>query len=106
VKNFRVPDTRCVNCNKLLDGAAAIAGSRGPRPGDVTVCLDCRHLMVYGDDLQLRNPTDDEIVEMAGTPELILGMKMLEHFDKWKEHKNAVQTVIDNRASRRARKSR
>jgi len=40
-------------------------------PGDATVCLTCGHLMVFGEDLLLRNPTDAEIVKFAGDKRLL-----------------------------------
>jgi hypothetical protein len=56
--------------------------------------------------MQVRNPTDKEMIELAGHPELILGMKMLECFDQWKKEGQNAQAPTDNRASRRAHKSR
>jgi len=37
----------------------------------------CHHLMIYGDDMTLRNPTDEEMTELAGDEELLQAMKLL-----------------------------
>ena len=42
-----------------------------PKPGDVTICLDCGHIMAFAADMTVRPLTDDEIVEVAGDPEVL-----------------------------------
>lgn len=77
----------CTNCGKLLD-AAGVPGSETPTPveGDVTICLYCRHLMIFGLGLLLRNPTDAEMVEIGGDPRLLEVMEFSLAFSKWKEN--------------------
>jgi hypothetical protein len=41
-----------------------------PSDGDVTVCFDCGHIMVFADG-RLRNPTDTEMHDIAGDPRII-----------------------------------
>ena len=106
IEDYRVPGSACINCGKDIDAASPVSGGRGPQPGDLSICLYCRHLMVYGDDLRVRNLTDEEAIEVAGDPELVLTMKMLGEFDNWKEGHNAAKTSPDDRASRRAHRSR
>jgi hypothetical protein len=50
-----------------------------PTPGCATVCLYCSHLMIFADDMTLREPTHAEIVELAGEPALIEAMKYVQH---------------------------
>ena len=78
--SYRVPSTRCTNCGKDMDAADPTSGGRGPKPGDVAICFYCHHLMVYGDELILRELTDQEIKQVAGEPEIILAMKALGEF--------------------------
>jgi hypothetical protein len=58
--------TTCTNCRKVVDAASGVATDAKPDPGDFTICLACGHLMVFADDLTLRDLNDDEIVEIAG----------------------------------------
>jgi hypothetical protein len=67
-KARNVPKNRCLNCDKLLDGASAIYDEkRDPRPraGDITVCSYCQHIMLFDADLKFRNPTFSEIADLA-----------------------------------------
>jgi len=66
--------SNCIDCGKLLNGATAIDSDSAPDPGDVTVCIYCGSLMIFEDDLSLRRPQPEEIVEMAGD-ERILAMQ-------------------------------
>lgn len=73
----------CLNCGKELDSADGLDHDATASPGDVTVCFGCHHVMIYGDGLILRAPTDEEIVEMAGDPSLINVMKALGVYKKF-----------------------
>jgi hypothetical protein len=42
-----------------------------PKPGHITVCIGCGHLMAFAEDMRLRNLTDAEMYEIAGDPRLI-----------------------------------
>jgi hypothetical protein len=46
-----------------------------PSPGDFTICLYCGHLCTFTEELGLRDPTDAEILEIAGAVELIGAQK-------------------------------
>jgi hypothetical protein len=67
----RLPVSHCPNCDKVLDAATAIERGARPKPGDITICLDCGHLMAFGDDLRVRPLTDAEMVEVAGDPRIV-----------------------------------
>lgn len=64
-------EPRCPACGTLLDAAmsAALDDAR-PTPGDVTVCAYCASLLVFGDGLHPRFPTDAELTEVALLPEV------------------------------------
>lgn len=64
-KTHRVPPSRCTACGKLNDSAGGVNTS--PEPGDYVLCIGCGHLMAYADDMSLRNLTNEEAREAAGS---------------------------------------
>jgi hypothetical protein len=97
---MRTRKSQCAHCGHVLDAASAVSqigrwphnGQRrfnvnddvDPKPGDMTVCIICGHVSVFADDLQLREPNDEEIVRIAGNPALLAiqwarGKVMKEH---------------------------
>jgi hypothetical protein len=87
--NFRAPSTTCPNCHESITGAGVVVEEevRPPEPGDIAICFYCRHIAIYDDALQIRDPTDAEVVEIAGDPEIIFAMKMFQEYDRWKASK-------------------
>lgn len=71
----KLPELRCLDCDELIDGATCVEveGDRYPEAGDVTVCLYCGHLMMFDfeDDLMLRDPTDAELLTLAGDKRIL-----------------------------------
>lgn len=42
-----------------------------PRHGDISVCLNCQHILVFGEDgHSLELPTEEQIQEFRADPEL------------------------------------
>lgn len=70
-------ECKCLNCGKRLKLASSITTDARPDPGDATVCLDCGHVMVFADDLSVREPTDAEVIELAGDADLLATQEML-----------------------------
>lgn len=54
--------TPCPKCGKNLD--AATGAKEGPSPMDATVCFYCLEWLIFKDDLQLRQMTEEEIVSL------------------------------------------
>jgi hypothetical protein len=69
-EKYRVPGSACLNCGKVSTGATG-EGGRAPEADDIAMCLYCGHVMIYGDDLAFRAPTDAELIAIAGDPELV-----------------------------------
>jgi hypothetical protein len=65
------PVAQCVDCGKWLDGAAGVDTDDAPDPGDFTVCAYCGSIMVYKDDLTLRQPNAAEALEVAGDERIL-----------------------------------
>src|SRR5438477_16594 len=73
----RTPLTSCPSCGKPLDGATGIDVDARPKPGDITICGYCRHLMLFADDLTVRELTDAEAVEVAGDETMLAAQNAL-----------------------------
>lgn len=77
-------ESNCLNCGKGLDAAMNAAQKDDPPSlGDVTICFYCHHLMIYGDGMKLRNPTDDEMKEIAADKDILFAMRMLGETKKY-----------------------
>jgi hypothetical protein len=67
-----VTESVCISCGKKLNAATSIdANNRPPDIGDFTICFYCGHIMVFGDELILRDPTVTEMWEIAGNKDLL-----------------------------------
>ena len=76
VHSHRTKVSKCLSCDRMLDGATTWDTESAPQAGDATVCCYCGHLMIFGDDLALRQPNDDEIVALAGDKRLLMAQKV------------------------------
>lgn len=59
-RSRRVPQSRCIRCGDKHDAASCVGEEHGPGPGDITICITCGHVMVFTDDLALRELTSAE----------------------------------------------
>jgi hypothetical protein len=71
MKTIDTPADKCSSCGYRFNATTDLTGDAVPRPGDYSICIKCGHLMVFNDDLRLREPTDAEIVEVAGDPQML-----------------------------------
>lgn len=55
-----VPPSPCGHCGKVLDGASDAAGAKAS-PGDLSVCIYCAGINVFGVDLALLPLTDEQV---------------------------------------------
>ena len=89
VTNHVMPPSPCTACGKVMDRAGEgpfLAGK--PRPGDISICMHCSHIMAFDDNLMLRDLTEAEVVECAGEPELLWVMALLGKYRKYKQEKS------------------
>ena len=63
MKTTRLPPATCPTCGKTLDAATNIEEDVEPSPGDVTICLGCKDLFIFTEELGLRRPTEAELQE-------------------------------------------
>lgn len=86
IRSFYLPVSACTNCGRQMDGATAWNEGKvtRPEPGDKSICAYCGHLMVFADDLTLRDPNDNDIMEVAGHPKYLFGQAAMGAFRKWR----------------------
>lgn len=65
MRETRLPETKCLNCGHKLDAASSIKHDNAPKPGDVTLCIECSHIMIFTQDMGLRNLSSEEMDEIA-----------------------------------------
>lgn len=51
----------CPCCDARLTGYTGVTKDVHPRPEDVTICLHCRNLLVFTEDLGLRKAIDSDL---------------------------------------------
>jgi hypothetical protein len=63
----------CPFCGHTLDAVTAGPESPDatPEPGDYSVCIKCASLMVFGDGLKVRAPTEAEQDEAMSLPDTV-----------------------------------
>ena len=70
-EEVRVPPCKCSACGTIQDAASCVGSDAKPSPGDVTVCIDCGHIMAFDDSMKLRELNDEETSAIAGDPRLL-----------------------------------
>lgn len=71
---------RCPYCGKKHNATTSTTGDHLPKPGDITICIECANVLLFNDDLTTRKPTDNELEEIMHFPfvvEAILSVKSL-----------------------------
>ena len=63
---------KCLNCDYKFDAATSMFNEAQPKPGDITVCLRCGHIMAFTKSLAVRNLTNQEKREVTGDPRIQL----------------------------------
>lgn len=67
----RQPSCACIACGKDLDAATGVTKAGGPKSGDVSICLYCGNIAIFGKHRRLRPPTDAEMATIVKDPRVI-----------------------------------
>ena len=76
MKNHPTKDQPCINCGEIICAALNTTDNNAPFPGALSICADCGHLMVFADDMSFREPTAEEMVNLAGHKDVLDAMKI------------------------------
>jgi hypothetical protein len=61
----------CLNCGQKTSLATDKGHGRKPKPGDISICTYCGHIMIFDDELKNRESTDNEIFDIAGNRDIV-----------------------------------
>jgi hypothetical protein len=64
-----VIENTCPWCQAQHDRASPVGGEWAPRPGDVSICIDCGQWCQFGPKLELRKPDAGTAQFLATDPE-------------------------------------
>lgn len=81
----QVPVSVCKSCGAENGAASGLAEDERPGPGDISICFYCGHVMAFADDLSLRDLTSEEMIEVAGDPDLLAAQEARTLLDLHKE---------------------
>ena len=72
-KDRHTPPTVCLGCGSKIDGATHVGNDEdtAPDPGHIVVCIYCGHIQAYAEDLQLRELTLAELLDVAGDSRIL-----------------------------------
>lgn len=70
-QEHHIHSNKCLSCGKKLDMATCIDSDSRPSEGDITICIQCGHIMAFSFDLSFRELTDDEMGVIAGDKRIL-----------------------------------
>jgi transcription initiation factor IIE alpha subunit len=63
-KGAALPVVHCPVCNYRMDSAVSVGSQSRPRPGDLSLCAKCGEILVYDENMGVRQPLVKEMVEL------------------------------------------
>jgi len=77
MKAHKMPECACPHCGHKFNAATSPTGDDRPNPGDISVCIECRKISVFNDDLTTRKPSGEELMKFARDPRITLTQVIL-----------------------------
>ena len=90
MKDTEIPRQQCPYCGCKQDTTSSALGDYTPTPGCYSICLNCRKVSVFGDDMQTRKPTDEEaeaILQHGGVTRVQMAIAAVNAPDLRKRHR-------------------
>lgn len=72
-------EPHCPSCGTKLDGWTALDKGQ-PKPGDITICLECVTVLVFGEGLTLAKPDEVQEIILKADPEVKRGLALIRRF--------------------------
>ena len=68
----RVPGHNCPGCGQRVTAHSSADGrAKAPQPGDISLCFSCGYIAKIGDDLTMRELTDDDALAILADPDCV-----------------------------------
>lgn len=77
VKTIRMKKNHCLRCRAVMDAAIGVAT---PEPGDFSICVSYAHLMVFTEDLSVREANAEELRIAKEHPDLARTIRAMRGF--------------------------
>ena len=78
-QDYPAPDTECPYCNHKFDLIGELrASGRPPRPGAITLCIECANILILDATLAPRRPTVSEWSDVLGNPQYFSELKRIQ----------------------------
>lgn len=83
----------CLECGAEIDAQTSFGHKNNPYPGAIAICI-CGHIMSYDENLKFRQLTDQEIIDVAGDPEIIKIQNALAQVKRDKAIREEVEYIL------------
>lgn len=72
----KIKEASCFACGHKMDRTSCVGEViEKPKPGSITICIKCGHVMAFDDDIALRELTEFEAIGVAGHPIILAVQK-------------------------------
>lgn len=69
---MRIKENQCLKCNYKMDAADDLdKQKKEPESGDVSICINCAHVMIFDDNLNFRELEASEEEEVYNHPHVV-----------------------------------
>lgn len=75
----------CLACGAVLTAATGIGQRHKPRAGNIAICFKCGHLQAFAWDLQFRELTSEELVDLADNEIVAAARRAQAKYLQWKK---------------------
>jgi len=58
----------CPYCGKRFDHTSDVESEHVPEPGNITICVGCAGILVFGNNMEIQKPTPDQLEELKSHP--------------------------------------
>jgi hypothetical protein len=72
---YKLPAQYCLACGRECNAATGLDTDNMPTPGDITICLDCGHIMAFASDLSLCELTREQAHDVAGDRRILAAQR-------------------------------
>jgi rubredoxin len=88
----KVPEAKCPACGHIFNAASAVhMHGRSPKPGDLSVCIECARPLCFAADLSLRLLKREELAGLdadvlEGLARVIVAVRAVRYREALKRH--------------------